>query len=221
MRVRRSFAAALFVALVSTGARAQGGSFALKPVLSGLQNPVFVTNARDGSHRLFVVELPGRIQVLQPGAAAPTVFLDISDRVLYSAEKGLLGLAFHPQFSTNRRFFVNYTRKPDGASVIAEYRASQTNPNAAETEEKVILVIPQPYGDHNGGTVEFGPDGLLYVAMGDGGSANDPDNRAQNVEELLGKMLRINVDQPNGSVPYSAPRRDLRRRPAQPLPLLL
>lgn len=171
-----------------------------------LSNPVFVGNAHDGSNRLFIVERDGRIRVLPPGAGAATVFLDISSRLLAGGEQGLLGLAFHPDFRTNRRFFVDYTRTPDGATVIAEYHASSTDPNLADASEKAILVIPQPYANHNGGMLAFGSDGFLYIGMGDGGSANDPQNRAQNIEELLGKILRIDVDHPeNVDKPYSSP----------------
>lgn len=176
----------------------------LEPLLSGLTSPVYLTNAGDNSNRLFIVEQPGRIKVLQPGTDAPTIFLNITTRVLSGGERGLLGLAFHPQFALNRRFFVNYTRQPDGATVIAEYRASANDPNVADTAEKVILVIAQPFANHNGGMIEFGPDGFLYIGMGDGGSGNDPGNRAQNINELLGKMLRINIDQA-GTAPYTSP----------------
>src|SRR5206468_10956908 len=119
-------------------------------------------------------------------------------RVLSGGERGLLGLAFHPQFASNRRFFVDYTRRPDGATVIAEYSVSTSNPNVALTSETVLLLIAQPYENHNGGMIEFGPDGYLYIGMGDGGSGGDPQNRAQNPDELLGKMLRFNVNVPNG-----------------------
>jgi len=178
----------------------------LAPVLSGLNNPLYVTNAHDGSNRLFIIEQVGRILVLQPGATAPTVFLDIATRVLAGGERGLLGLTFHPDFSSNRRFFVNYTRAFDGATVVAEYRASVDNRNIAETKEIIILSVAQPFPNHNGGMIEFGPDGFLYIGMGDGGSANDPGNRAQDPYDLLGKMLRIDVDRPQSStVRYSSP----------------
>ncbi|HVG19255.1 MAG TPA: PQQ-dependent sugar dehydrogenase [Blastocatellia bacterium] len=178
----------------------------LVQVFSGLNNPVYVTNAHDGTNRLFVIERPGRIRVAQPGATATSVFLDISASVLSSGgEQGLLGLAFHPQFAANRRFFVDYTRRGDGATVIAEYRVSQSNPNVADADETVLLVIPQPFANHNGGMVEFGREGFLYIGMGDGGSGNDPGNRAQNTNELLGKILRIDVDHREGSQPYSSP----------------
>ena len=178
----------------------------LDPVVTtGLSSPVLVTNARDNSNRLFIVEQPGRVQVLQPNASVPTTFLDITAKVLSGGERGLLGLAFHPNFTANRRFFVNYTRRPDGATVIAEYRASVANANVADVEEKVLLVIDQPFANHNGGMIEFGRDGYLYIGMGDGGSGNDPGNRAQNLNDLLGKMLRINIDQGAGQTPYSSP----------------
>ncbi len=175
-------------------------------VASGLNNPVYVTSARDGSNRLFIVEQPGRIKVLPPGATAPlqTSFLDIVSKVAFGGERGLLGLAFHPQYATNRRFFVNYTRRGDGATVISEFKVSASNPNVAETDERVILTIAQPFSNHNGGMVDFGPDGYLYLGMGDGGSGNDPGNRAQNIENLLGKMLRIDVNT-DGTAPYTSP----------------
>jgi glucose/arabinose dehydrogenase len=181
-------------------------SITLVPVLSGLTSPVLATNARDGSDRLFVVQQGGVIKVLQPGQTVPTVFLDITTKVLSGGERGLLGLAFHPQFLTNRRFFVKYTRPGDGANVVAEFRASVGDPNVADPlSEIVFLVIPQPFANHNAGMVEFGPDGFLYISTGDGGSGNDPGNRAQNINQLLGKILRIDVDTPNGPVPYSSP----------------
>ena len=126
-----------------------------------------------------------------------TAFLDITDRVLAGGERGLLGLAFHPLYPSNGRFFVNYTRKPDGATVIAEY-ARSTDPNVALPTETILLIIGQPFANHNGGMIEFGPDGYLYVGMGDGGSGNDPNNSAQNIDDLLGKILRIDV---NGAAP--------------------
>src|SRR5436853_765504 len=178
----------------------------LQPVLTtGLSSPLFMTNAHDGSNRLFIVEQPGTIKVLVPGQTTPTNFLDIQTRVLSGGEQGLLGLAFHPQYPTNGRFFVDYTRQTDGATVIAEYHVSQSDPNLADTTEITLLTIPQPFTNHNGGMVVFGPDGFLYIGMGDGGSANDPGNRAQNINELLGKILHIDVDHADGNHPYSSP----------------
>ncbi|HJQ69915.1 MAG TPA: PQQ-dependent sugar dehydrogenase [Blastocatellia bacterium] len=191
---------ALFTSRAQTSVRIE-----LEPVATNLSSPLYVTSARDGTGRLFIVERGGRIKVLAPGASTPSLFLDISSRAVAGGEQGLLGLAFHPQFETNRCFFVDYTRRPDGATVIAEYRASASNPNAADTNETVLLTIPQPFANHNGGMVEFGPDGLLYIAMGDGGSASDPGNRAQNINELLGKILRIDVDRSDGGLAYAIP----------------
>ena len=187
---------ALTVALPVTARAAR-----LVPMLAGLNRPVFLTHAGDASGRLFVVEQPGVIRVISPGASTPGVFLDIRAKVLDGGERGLLGLAFHPGYAGNGRFFVNYTREPDGATVIAEYRRS-ANPLAAATGEAVLLVVAQPFANHNGGMIAFGPDGLLYIGMGDGGSSNDPDNRAQDIGDLLGKILRIGVD---GAAPYAIP----------------
>jgi len=183
-----------------------GPAVGLELVVEDLSDPLYATHAGDGSKRLFIVEQAGIIRVLQPGGTVPTVFLDITTKVLGRDERGLLGLAFHPQFPNNRRFFVNYTRRPDGATVIAEYRASGSSPILAEPNESVLLTIPQPFANHNGGMIEFGPDGFLYIGVGDGGSGNDPGNRAQIIQELLGKILRIDPDQPQGpSLPYSSP----------------
>ncbi|MDQ3806224.1 MAG: PQQ-dependent sugar dehydrogenase, partial [Acidobacteriota bacterium] len=204
--MKRAPVAALLIVFIFSPPSSAQTAIALDPVLSGLSSPVFVTNARDGTNRLFVVEQTGRIKVLQPGASAPTVFLDISAKLVAGGERGLLGLAFHPSYRLNRRFFVNYTRAGDGATVVAEYRASAADPDVADTAETVLLTIGQPFTNHNGGMIEFGKDGYLYVGMGDGGSANDPGDRAQNVENLLGKMLRLDVNRPDGAVPYSSPR---------------
>jgi glucose/arabinose dehydrogenase len=191
----------LFLLLFSPTLFAQTITIALEPVATGFTEPLFFTNAKDGTDRRLVVEQRGRILVLQPSASAsPVVFLDITSRVLSGGERGLLGLAFHPQFSTNGRFFVNYTRRPDGATVIAEYRLSASNNNVADDFETILLTIPQPFENHNGGMIEFGPDGYLYIGVGDGGLANDPRNRAQDLNDLLGKILRLNVDEA-GSAP--------------------
>src|SRR5436190_4205747 len=180
----------------SLWASAQSVRIDLEPfIASGLNQPLYLTNAHDGTNRRFVVEQPGRVSVMQPGSSMRMTFLDITGRVLSGGERGLLGLAFHPQFATNRRFFVDYTRRPDGATVIAEYRVSTSNPNVAETSETVLLLIPQPYENHNGGMIEFGPDGYLYIGMSDGGSGNDPQNRAQNPMPLIssGRIDALNT----------------------------
>jgi glucose/arabinose dehydrogenase len=118
----------------------------LIPVANGLSSPVYVTSARDGSNRLFIVEQTGSVKVLTPGAAAPlqTPFLNIASKIVAGGEQGLLGLAFHPQYTSNGRFFVNYTRKPDGATVVSEFKVSAGDPNVAETEERIIITISQP-----------------------------------------------------------------------------
>ena len=199
------FVFSTFLIIPSVVSASTGTTIALQPVLAGLSSPVLVTNAKDGSNRVFIVEQTGAIKVLQPGSTTPTVFLDISSRIIAGGEQGLLGLAFHSQYATNRRFFVNYSRKSDGATVIAEYKASPGNINVADLAEIIILTIPQPFTNHNGGMIEFGPDGFLYIGMGDGGSGNDPGNRSQNKDDLLGKMLRINIDVPSGGNAYSSP----------------
>ena len=175
----------------------------LVPVVSsGLSSPVFVGNAGDGTNRLFILEQGGVIRVLQPGSSTPTAFLDLHTKVVAGGEQGLLGLAFHPQYAANGRFFVYYTRAGDGTIVIAEYKVSG-NPNVADPAETVLLTIPHPTNtNHNGGMLAFGPDGYLYVGVGDGGGGNDVPNNAQNINLLLGKILRIDVSVPHT---YSSP----------------
>ena len=178
----------------------------LIPVSSGLSSPLFVAHAGDQSNRLFIVERAGIVKVLQPGASSPTTFLDIHGKILSGNERGLLGLAFHPQYTTNGRLFVFYTRTGDGALVIAEYKVSG-DPDVAGGTEIVLLTIPHPtHANHNGGMLAFGQDGYLYIGVGDGGSGNDPPNNAQNIDVLLGKILRIDIDPPAGSgVAYLSP----------------
>ena len=184
----------------------------LTQMVSGLSYPTFVTHAADGSGRLFIVEKSGVIKVLAPGSNTPTVFLDIHLKVLGPAppsEQGLLGLAFHPNYPVDPRFYVYYTpneaSSADYREQVSEFRVS-LDPLVALTDEKPILTIPHPTNtNHNGGMMAFGSDGDLYIGVGDGGSANDPPNNAQNVDVLLGKLLRIDVDHPNGNVPYSSP----------------
>ena len=180
----------------------------LSPVVSsGLSSPVFAGHAGDGSQRLFIVEQGGLVRVLQSGGSVPTTFLDVRTKVVAGGERGLLGLAFHPLYPSNSRFYVFYTRSGDGALVIAQYRVS-ADPNMADPAETVLLTIPHPTNtNHNGGMLAFGSDGYLYIGVGDGGGGNDPSNNAQNIETLLGKILRINVDvsDPGAGTLYSAP----------------
>jgi glucose/arabinose dehydrogenase len=173
----------------------------LPAVEHNFSKPLFLTASPDDTDRLFVVEQGGRIFIVTAGQRNSSPFLDISERITSGGERGLLGLAFHPRYSSNGRFFVNYTRAQDGATVIAEYHVS-SDPDKAAPKESILLVIPQPYSNHNGGMVAFGPDDLLYIGTGDGGAGGDPENRAQNREELLGKFLRIDVDGPS---PYGIP----------------
>ncbi len=167
----------------------------LQPFLTGFDTPVFLTNAKDGRNRIFVVQQGGIIKVVQPTSNAVSDFINVSTKVNAGGEQGLLGLTFHPQFASNGYFFLNYTRAGDGATVIARYKTTDaTNALGDLSSERILLTIPQPFTNHNGGTVEFGPDGNLYIGMGDGGSANDPNNNAQNTDSLLGKFLRITPD---------------------------
>ena len=166
-------------------------------------SPVEIKSA--GDERLFVVEKSGKIKILnQNGSVNSTPFLDIEDRVSTNAnERGLLGLAFHPKYPENPFFFVNYTNN-SGATTISKFSVS-ADPNIANDSETILLEINQPYANHNGGCINFGPDGNLYIGMGDGGSGGDPQNYSQNTESLLGKMLRINVNSGAYSIPENNP----------------
>ena len=167
----------------------------LQPFVSGLSSPLLLTNANDSTRRLFIVQQGGVIKVVQPGSNMPTDFLNITSRIVSGGERGLLGLTFHPRFKTNGYFFVNYTRAGDGATIIARYKTvNSDNLLGDPSSEKILLTIAQPFTNHKGGSIEFRDDNgvfNLYIGMGDGGSANDPGNRAQNINELLGKFLRI------------------------------
>jgi uncharacterized protein (TIGR03437 family) len=177
----------------------------LRTIATGLSSPLWVTHAGDGSGRLFIAEQAGRIRVLAAGTLLATPFLDIRDRVRSGGELGFLGVAFHPQYAANGRFFVNYTRNgPEGLeTVIAEYAVSPANRNLAlRDSERILLRFRQPFTNHNGGMVGFGPDGYLYIGAGDGGSAGDPQRNGQSLETLLGKILRIDVDSGD---PYASP----------------
>jgi glucose/arabinose dehydrogenase len=188
------------VALVALPGAAAAASLNLAFVAGGFASPVFVTNA--GDSRLFVVEQDGRIKIVGGGT-----FLDITSMTAKGGERGLLGLAFHPNYASNGRFYVDYTRKSDGDVVIAEFRRSKTDPNKANlASRRVVLVINEPYANHNGGWLGF-KGKYLYIATGDGGSGGDPGNRAQDLGKRLGKILRINPLDPDGSGPrrYSIP----------------
>ena len=172
------------------------------PYVQGLDQPVGLVNAGDGSGRLFILEQAGRIRVVQNGNPSPDPFLDITSKVSCCGERGLLGLAFHPDYQQNGEFYINYTDL-NGNTVIARYHVSGDDPNRADPEsEEVLLHVDQPYPNHNGGETVFGPDGYLYLGLGDGGSAGDPQGHAQSLDTLLGKILRIDV---NGGDPYAIP----------------
>lgn len=209
----RSAAAALLITAL-VGAAAPPTTIAITPsrihlgltqVATGLSRPLLVTNAGDGSGRLFVVEQTGTIRIIKAGTVLATPFLDLGASISGGDEQGLLGLAFHPSFKSNGKLYVSYTDR-NGTSVIREYRVSTTDPNRVNTSSgRTILTLRQPYSNHNGGNIAFGPDGDLYIGFGDGGDAGDPGNRAQNLNTLLGKLLRIDVNRRTGTLQYGIP----------------
>ncbi|MBK8552908.1 MAG: PQQ-dependent sugar dehydrogenase [Ignavibacteria bacterium] len=171
--------------------------------------PLFVTHSNDGNNRVFVVEKSGIIRVFQndSNTSASSNYLNITDRVSSAAsERGLLGLAFHPNYASNGYLYVYYTRVGDFANVLSRFSRSASDPNKADSlSEQVLWAVSDPFSNHNGGIIFFGLDGYLYVGMGDGGSAGDPGNRAQNTNEMLGKIHRINVDTATGGNNYGIP----------------
>lgn len=175
-------------------------------IVNGFQMPVYMTHAGDGTGRLFVVEKGGKIRIISYGQILSEPFLDLSNVITPDAatEQGLLGLAFDPSYALNGRFFVNYTDW-SGATVIARYQVSENANRADPNSGSVILTIEQPFWNHNGGHIAFGPDGYLYIGMGDGGDGHDPGERAENLTSLLGKMLRIDVRGDGYSVPTDNP----------------
>jgi glucose/arabinose dehydrogenase len=169
----------------------------LELLTDGLSSPIGITHAGDDSGRLYVNQQGGQIRVIEAdGSLRAEPFVDISDRLMAGGERGLLGLAFHPAFETNGRLFVHYSRAGDGATVVSELRASADRRIADPASERVLLTIADPFPNHNGGQLAFGPDGFLYIGLGDGGSGGDPLGNGQNARALLGKILRIDVDAP-------------------------
>ncbi len=170
----------------------------------GFTDPLNLQHVNDD--RLFVVEQGGRIKIIQgDGTVNPVPFLDISGQISSGNERGLLGLAFHPDYANNGYFFVNYTN-PNGDTQVSRFSVDAGNPDLAdENSELPIIGYTQPFSNHNGGNLAFGPDGYLYISSGDGGSGGDPGNRAQNINLLLGKLLRIDVDNPSGGNNYGIP----------------
>jgi glucose/arabinose dehydrogenase len=176
-------------------------------VASGLESPIGIVAAGDGSGRLFVLEQAGRIRIVDAdGTLEPEPFAALADRIASGGERGLLGLAFHPDFAQNRRLFVHYSRAGDGATVLAELRADASLDRASPSTQRILLTQLQPYANHNGGQLAFGPDGYLYLGLGDGGSGGDPLGNAQNTQTELGKILRLDVDSPpSGPDAYAIP----------------
>jgi hypothetical protein len=173
-----------FGAVCASGARA----YSFQQVLGGLDSPVDVTFAPGEPDRLYVVEQPGRIRIVENGKVTGT-FIDLTSQIASGGERGLLSVAFHPQYATNHRFYVDYTDQ-NGDTRVAEYRSSNGVGDASTARQ--LLFVKQPYPNHNGGQLQFDRSGNLYVGMGDGGSAGDPQDRAQNLSEQLGKLLRRN-----------------------------
>jgi len=187
----------------ATSAGGTAAQFQTQRIAGGFARPTFVTSAGDGSNRLFVLEKPGRVRIIKGTTVLDQSFLDITSLVGSSGnEQGLLGLAFHPDFEKNGRFWVTYTAK-NAANTLAEYRVSSPGSNTADASSgKVLFAVPDQFPNHNGGMLAFGPDGYLYVSMGDGGSAGDPNGNGQNLSALLAKLLRIDI---NSGDPYAIP----------------
>lgn len=171
------------------------GQLALQTVATGLSSPIAMIQDPTLANRFFIVQQRGRVRVLLNGVLQGTDFLDLTGLVSTGGERGLLGLAFHPNYANNGFVFVNFTEPTTGATRIVRYTRSGSNPGQVDAGSATnILRVVQPYSNHNGGTIAFGADGYLYIGMGDGGSGDDPENRAQSPTELLGKMLRLDVD---------------------------
>jgi glucose/arabinose dehydrogenase len=211
--------AVLFVLAAAAGTLpAQTTPITAQLFAGGFSGPLYVcAPPRDrDAERLFVVEQGGRIRVRRSGVTLPAPFLNLGptsggstglDLVLSGGERGLLGMAFHPNYAHNGFFYVDYTRQTDGSIVVARYQVQAANPDLADPTSGVqLLLIPHSaFNNHNGGCLQFGPDGLLYIGVGDGGFANDPNNNAQNPNQLLGKLLRIDVDHPAPGLQYGIP----------------
>lgn len=197
----------IIILLFSVSTKAQYNFEVAFPNLT-FTNALDLQHAGDGSNRIFVVEQAGKIKVFpnQKNINTTKIFLDITDRVTSGGETGLLGLAFHPDFKNNGYFYVNYTAPNPLRTVISRFKVSTSNPDSAEkNSEQILLTFNQPYSNHNGGCVAFGADGYLYIGAGDGGSGGDPDNNAQNISNYLGKILRIDVNNPQAPLNYGIP----------------
>ncbi|MBM4258960.1 MAG: DUF11 domain-containing protein [Deltaproteobacteria bacterium] len=191
----------------ASSAQAQGSNqtsptITLTRFLGGFRSPVHITHAGDGSQRLFVLEQEGVIRIVKNQTLVATPFLDIAARVGCCGERGLLSVAFPPNYANKGYFYVNYTNN-EGTTVISRYRVTSNPDEANPNSEEVLLTVEQPFSNHNGGQIAFGPDGFLYIGMGDGGSGGDPQNNGQRTDTLLGKLLRIDVE--SGAKPYAVP----------------
>ena len=184
--------AALAVGASASASHQQAAAFHFKLVRSGFDSPLHVAAAKGQPNKLYVVEQAGVIRVLVSGKLQARPFLDIRSRVTSGGEQGLLSVAFHPKFAKNRLFYVDYT-DTNGDTRVVQFRANKAGTAAPASTARQLLFVDQPYPNHNGGQLAFGPDGLLYVGMGDGGSGGDPGNRAQNSSVLLGKLLKMNA----------------------------
>ncbi len=196
----RRAAALAALAFLTACSAAPPAPLVLELVADGLRRPVGLVAAGDGSGRLFIVEQHGRIRVLEGGTVRAEPFLDVAERVSCCGERGLLGLAFHPGFRDNGLFFVDYTDRR-GDTVVSRFRASADRERADAASEELVLAFDQPFANHNGGQLAFGPDGYLYVGTGDGGAAGDPQDNGQSLSTLLGKLLRLDVEE----LPYRVP----------------
>ena len=177
----------------------------LETVVGGMAAPLAVTHAGDGSGRLFVAQQGGQIRIVENGSLLAQPFLDIADRITSGGERGLLGLAFHPGYPADPRFFVNYT-DVNGDTRVSSFTVDPKDPDRADPGSEVrILFIKQPYANHNGGALAFGPDGDLYISTGDGGSGGDPQGNGQSLATMLGKILRIDIDRTEGQLAYAVP----------------
>jgi glucose/arabinose dehydrogenase len=191
--LRRAVVAAALVALLAvpiSGAARERSTLTLRPFLSGLDEPLYLTATKSQPNTVYIVEQPGTIRVATKGKLSPRAFLDIRSKVKSGGEQGLLSVAFHPRYAQNHKLYVDYS-DVIGDSRVVELRSRN---GIAAPSGRQILFVKQPYSNHNGGQLQFGPDGWLYVGMGDGGSGGDPANRAQNLGSRLGKLLRINVN---------------------------
>jgi len=212
-RVLTARAAAWLVGLIPTVACGSDSGTGLGPptgtvpvtlqqVAAGLSFPLYLTAPPGDTSRLFIAEKGGAIRIVKHGTLVPTPFLDLNGKVSTGAEQGLLGLAFDPAYATNGRFVVHYT-DVSGNTTISLFQVATTNPDSADpVSERIILTVEQPFSNHNGGQIVFGPDGMLYIGLGDGGSEGDPGGRGQSLNDLLGDILRVDVSSGTG---YTVP----------------